>query len=106
LAKRFIQLEKSIIGVKEPTEEDVRRWAQERLEIEIEEPPKLQVLDSMCHNDLCRAMGYDQSEFVTVSPAQRLLAHVTDVGAHHIKRNAEIGKNQPQVPADTHTTKT
>jgi hypothetical protein len=112
LAKRFIQLEKSIIGTKEPTAENLREWIQERLEIETEEPPKLRVLDSLCHNDLCRAMGYDQSESVNVRPVQRLFAQVIDIGSHRIQRNAsllqstESEKNPPQVPTDTRATKT
>jgi predicted 3'-5' exonuclease similar to PolB exonuclease domain len=44
----------------------------------MDEPPKLQVLGSVCHNDLCRAIGHDQSEFVNVRPVQRLFAHIID----------------------------
>jgi hypothetical protein len=111
LVKRFIQLEKSIIGTQEPTEDNLREWTQERLEIEMDEPPKLQVLDSVCHNDLCRAMGHDQSEFVTVRPVQRLFAHIIDIKSHNIQRNSpalqpEGEKDKPQIPADTRATKT
>jgi hypothetical protein len=47
-----------------------------RLEIEADEPPILKVLDSVCHNELLRAMGYDKSEFYRIGVVQRMLRHI------------------------------
>jgi hypothetical protein len=86
LAKRFVTLEKEIVGVSIPTEEHLRQWMQQRLEIEKDEPPVLKVLDSVCHNDQLRALGYGDDHFVEISRAQRLLAQFRDISDHKIKR--------------------
>ena len=54
------------------SEETVMAVTQERLDLEALEPPVMQVLDVLCHNDLLRAMGYaDESEQVAVTWWQR-----------------------------------
>lgn len=57
LARRFIELEKRLLG--EPNAEVLYQVKQERLTIEAEEPPVLQILDCMCYNDQLRAEGRD-----------------------------------------------
>lgn len=86
LAKRFLILQKAIIGASLPTNEDIQKWTQERLDIEMDEPPVLRVLDSICHNDLCRATGCGQEEFVTLTWYQRLFAQIGDIASYKIKR--------------------
>lgn len=86
LAKRFVTLEKEIVGVSAPTDADLRQWMQQRLEIEKDEPPILKVLDSVCHNDQLRALGYGAEHFVEISRVQRLLAQFKDISDHKITK--------------------
>lgn len=86
LAKAFIALEREITREKTPTDENLRRWTDKRLEIEAEEPPVLRVLDSICHNELVRAMGCDESHIVEIGFLQRMLAQFADVREHKIRR--------------------
>ena len=44
----------------------------------------LRVLDSICHNELLRAMGYDQSQYVEIAWYQRLFAQFIDIREHAI----------------------
>jgi hypothetical protein len=63
LARSFIALERKMIATPNPDETMLAAWTIERLEIEEDEPPKLHVLDCICHNDLMRAMGHSPKEF-------------------------------------------
>jgi hypothetical protein len=58
-----------------------------RLEIEANEPPVKRVLDSLCHNDLCRAMGCAPDQFVQVKLYQRMFAQFVDINQHKISRS-------------------
>lgn len=89
LANNFIELEQEMVAVKGRTEEDVRRWKQKRLEIEKKEPPKRAILDSMCHNELCRSMGYGEEECVDIKPWQRAIAQFSNIGEHTITKKAQ-----------------
>lgn len=84
LIRRFIDLEKAVIRRPSLTDEEVRQVATQRLEIEQDEPPILRVLDSLCHNELLRAMGYGPECFVRVRWYQRLLANVCDINEQAI----------------------
>lgn len=84
LARRFFELEKSMNEVPAPTEEDMIRLSNQRLDIEKDEPPPLKILDSICHNELLRAMGYDHSKQVNIKWYQRLLANYMDIGEHTV----------------------
>ena len=84
LARRFIDLEKAIISKKEPTHEDTANFTAQRLEIEADEPPALKVLDSICHNELLRAMGYSSNQFAKISWYQRLFSQIMDIQEHKI----------------------
>ncbi|MGE0487357.1 MAG: hypothetical protein AB7Q81_24600 [Gammaproteobacteria bacterium] len=86
LARRFIALEAEIAVVVEPDEANYRRWVAARLAIEAEEPPVLRVLDTICHNDVLRAMGFDPSYAIPVGPVQRRLAHFCDFREHALKQ--------------------
>jgi hypothetical protein len=72
--RRFIELEieLSVAGA------DVDKIRQKRLAIEAEEPTPYRALDLLCHNELCRAMGYNRQEdaahFYTVPWWVRLTA--------------------------------
>ncbi len=86
LARRFFDLEKSIITFKSPTEEDIANFTVQRLDIEADEPPPLKVLDSVCHNELLRAMGYNKSEYVHIKWYQRLFSQLLDIREHTISK--------------------
>ncbi len=88
LSKRFFALEKSIISLKAPEAENIAELTAQRLDIEADEPPPLKVLDSMCHNELLRAMGYDKSEFVEIKWYQRRFSQLFDLREHIIRRTA------------------
>jgi hypothetical protein len=79
LYRRFIELEKKIVAVGEKiTEEDLIRFTSERLDIEGDEPSILRVLDTLCYNELARAMGYSKDHFKKVTWLQRKLAPFFD----------------------------
>lgn len=78
LARRFILLEKEIISLADPTEEQRRSFMARRLEVEADEPPVLRVVDIMCHNELAEAMGYGQKDTYIVPWYLHLTGHFTN----------------------------
>lgn len=85
LAKRFFDLEKAIVTSIDSTEKAFLEFTGRRLDIEADEPPPLKVLDSICHNELLRAMGYEESRFVKIKWYQRLLSQFIDIHEHTVK---------------------
>lgn len=85
LRKRFIELEKEIVGVIEPPVSQIREWQQKRLTIEADEPSVLRVLDAICHNEQLYADGYDHEYYLEIRGYQRLFAHVINIQPHKIK---------------------
>lgn len=81
-ARRYVELEKRMLA--KPSEEEYLRVAEERLGIEAEEPPVLHVLNSICHNETMRAMGYKKEELAQIGWFQRLVAPVFDFCEHSI----------------------
>ena len=94
LSKRFIALEREIVSVREPTDEDLNLWTATRLGIESEEPPVKRVLDAMMHNDLLRAMDYDEEsgQYVKIGRFQRLFAQMFDLQQHTLRKEASVRK--------------
>jgi len=84
LARKFFNLEKSIITEKNITEETLAYFSAERLDIEMNEPPIKKVLDSMCHNELCRAMGIEEYS-VKIKWYQRIFCQFFDFCEYTIK---------------------
>lgn len=84
LARRFIALEREMVLARHYTEEDLDKFTAKRLDIEADEPPVMRVLDSLCYNELTRAMGYSKEHFVRVRWYQRLLAQFVDVREHRV----------------------
>ena len=81
----FTLLEKRLRA--DASEETVKAVTQERLDLEALEPPVMQVLDVLCHNDLLRAMGYtDEKEQVAVTWWQRQTAHFFNFGTHRLAK--------------------
>jgi len=85
LSKRFIALEKKIATSTNRDTTKLSEWIAERLDIEIEEPPVLHVLNSICHNELARAMGYGPEHFAKITFYQRWFAPIMDIREHAIK---------------------
>lgn len=92
LSRRFIELEKSIITAKSLSAKTIANFTAQRLDIEVNEPPPLKVLDSMCYNELLRAMGHDEDCFVKIRWYQRLLSNICDVSEHRIKVQSKTTK--------------
>lgn len=84
LARRFVELEQQIVLADAAAASAVSRFTATRLGIEAEEPPVLRVLDSLCHNELMRAMGYPSGSLLRIRWHQRLLAQIVDVDDHVI----------------------
>ena len=85
LKRDFIRLEQKIELIRTSwTPKGVSELQAERLGIEAREPKVLRVLDTLCHNEFLRSMGYDQSQLVEVNVLQRLLAPFFDVREHKL----------------------
>lgn len=84
LARKFFNLEKSIITEKSITEETLAYFSVERLDIEMNEPPIKRVLDLVCHNELCRAMGSEKGS-VKIKWYQRIFCQFFDFCEYTIK---------------------
>ena len=80
--RRFIYLEQRLIEREalndEKYEELICSVSKERLSIEVEEPKVKKVLDTICHNELLRAMGYKKADEVEIGILQRLFAQFFD----------------------------
>lgn len=87
LAKRFAKLEYDVVRTQNVDEDASNKFVAERLLIESDEPPIMRVLDTICHNELCEAMGYDVCEFYRVGWFQALFAHIINLWPSKI-RNA------------------
>ena|SRR6266508_3456665 len=87
LACKFIDLDKEIISRNniDLTESELAKFSAERLDIEADEPPVKVVLDSICHNEMCRAEGYkDPKEYVKLTRIQKWVAQFWDLGEDKI----------------------
>ena len=81
LAKQFSRLEQEIVKIWDsPTESDYREMLNKRIEIESEEPPPKRILDTACHNELMRAMGYPESAMVPLTFWQYHLKQFVSLG--------------------------
>ena len=78
LARQFIELEQDIVRGADPDANTVAAWTARRLAIEADEPPVLRVLDTLCHNELARAMGYDPRNYKRVGWFQAACAPFFD----------------------------
>ncbi|MBF0135097.1 MAG: hypothetical protein H7833_00175 [Magnetococcus sp. DMHC-1] len=93
LARRFIDLEKRIIAAT-PTDDAVIALTAVRLDIEADEPPILRILDTLCHNEMLRAMGYEEWRFVKIGWFQRQVAQFMDWREHLLHERAVASSSQ------------
>ncbi|MDW7643406.1 MAG: hypothetical protein SCI25_00015 [Desulfuromonadales bacterium] len=89
LCRKFFELEKSILQTNITDDQILKRFEGERLDIEAKEPPGLRVLDSICHNELLTALGFDKSCLLEITWYQRLLSNIVDISDHTIKARGE-----------------
>jgi len=85
LARQFIGVEKALVDP-DLTSDQIIKAESDRLEIEAGEPPVLMVLDLICHNELVRAMGFDENERFDIKFWRAMFAHLFDVFPSSIKR--------------------
>jgi hypothetical protein len=76
LAKRFIALEQKVVPA---TDDTFSALYGEKLAIEADEPPPLNVLALVCHNDQIQAEGIDVKRKIKLRWWQRLFAHLADL---------------------------
>lgn len=89
LARRFLDLERKMTLLQEPSVEDLRTSTADRLLIEADEPPIMRVVDILCHNELLLAMGHDPRECCAVPWYKRLLAPVISMSAEGLQTVGE-----------------
>jgi len=82
LKRRFISLERKMVEA-DKSKSNVKAFTAARLAIEADEPPVLRVLDLLCHNEMCRAMGYDEKHCKKITPVQQILAPFMDFHTYH-----------------------
>ncbi len=96
LAREFIQLERQMTKAgANLSDEQLGDFVCRRLEIEEKEPTILRVLDLVCHNELCRAMGYERCAEVKLSWGQRFFAQFFDVGLSKIEMERGLKEGVP-----------
>ena len=88
LARRFMELERELERMKDPTEDALLEARSSRLRIEVEEPPIYRILDILCHNELVIACGLCRSEIYEVPWWTRIRAHFMDFGHEKIQKKA------------------
>lgn len=81
LAGKFLDLEKRMIREGVSCLDDVKLA---RLEIEKEEPPILDVLNIICHNEVMKAQEYSTGQLAKIGWFQRLVANLFDFRPHAI----------------------
>ena len=87
LARKFIELDKQITVMGSEAASALQSFQAARLDIESEEPPILRVLDTLCHNELMRALGYPSSQMIRVAFIPRLFAQILDVADDNLARD-------------------
>ena len=95
LAQQFAQLEREIVPHEYDESVDaatVTGFRQRRLEVEELEPPKLRVIDLLCHNELVTST-YRHEKIYPIGWARRWIGHVWDVEV------ADILEKPKEVPS-------
>ena len=81
--RQYMGLEKRML--EDPTEALLKELNLARLTIEADEPPALQVLNCICHNETLRAYDYPKELYVKIHWWQRVFAQFIDVRADLIQ---------------------
>ena len=83
LAREFIQLERRVVSAGATELQNLR---DERLRIESGEPPHYRTLNLICHNEVVRATGESEQEYVDIPWLLRVLAQFTDMGSGSLEK--------------------
>lgn len=84
LRKRFIKLERAISLEDSPDMVFLRNIKSKILKIETDEPPVKRCLDTICHNDICHAFGYE--ERIEIPWFHRMTAQIINRDCTNYKR--------------------
>ena len=68
------------------TEERIKCWKNDRLEIERDEPPIMRIVDTLCHNETLLSNG--RTDLYHVPILKRITAHFSNWGADNISKQA------------------
>lgn len=92
LKRRFITLEQAIVKKTDNWKaSDILEWTGVRLAIEADELPVKRILDVICHNDVMRADGYEEThpDWWRVGFFQRIFSQYFDFRRHALRRNKD-----------------
>lgn len=85
LMRQFIRIEQQLEMIRHDlSEKELLRLRNEVLSIELGEPPVLHVLNTLCHNELARAMGVERKYQIPVAWYKRCLANYFDFREHDL----------------------
>ena len=88
LKRRFINLEARLVSIgSSGDEKSLDELTRERLSSEMNEPPVLRILVTLCHNELLRSMGYGREKQIEVGFLQRVFAPFFNFREHSITEN-------------------
>jgi hypothetical protein len=92
LSRRFIELEREMnMAGKHVTEETLIGIKNKRLTIEADEPPKLRVLDLLCHNEVTIGLGRSEKHKHTIPTWKAVLCHFHDWGIEDCPKSNSMG---------------
>ena len=89
LSRRFIALEKNMMLRSVPIAQDYSEIWAARLDIEADEPLIKRLVDVMCHNELIRAQGLDESHCKDVPFIKRVTAHLISWNYHPAAKHSK-----------------
>ena len=90
--RKFTDLERRLLTPEGKNPASITDVQDQVLEIEAAEPPVLQVLDTLCRNELMRAEGASKDQQITVGFFQRLFSDFTDLRAHTLYKEQASSK--------------
>ena len=85
LLRQFTDLERKLVGPEGEKQGTIDAVLDTALLLEVGEPPVLQVLATLCHNELVKAMGFPKEEEIKVNWLQRMLAQLFDFRAQQLR---------------------
>lgn len=90
--KEFGRLERDMTASPK-TREALVAFTNRRLELEEEEPPRLRVLNNLCHNELIIAEGYPEDDYADIPTVLHLTAPYVNWGADAIRTRRQKAEN-------------
>lgn len=85
LIRKFSELEKAMIKRPHYDYDSLMEFMSWKLDLELRAPIKLTILDHICHNEMCRAMGYDKTQYYKIKWYQRLFCNFSDILVQNIE---------------------